>query len=826
MAHRHPGPRALRATAMPLQKLLTVTLFSLGALGATSLLLPELARAQPAAAAAQRYAIAAGPLDEVLLAFGQRAGVMVGTDPALTAGVRSPGLQGAYGQADGLAALLAGTGLQAVPAQGGGYRLRRAPSGAPGVATLDPVRVTGQHESAFGAVEGYVATRSASGSKTDTPLLETPQSISVIGAQQIADQAAQSVAATLRYTPGVRGDSFGVSTDRDYVRVRGFMPNFYQDGMMLPYGLGGQGAQSDPYGLERVEVLRGPSSVLYGQNPPGGIVNMVSKRPTDTAQHEIQLQGGSFDRAQAAMDFSGPIDQEGKWLYRFVALQRDSGTQVDGADDNRTYVAPSLTWRPSANTSLTLLAQYQKDDSGIATQYYPAYGTLYSNPNGRIDSNMNVGEPDRDKLNREFWSAGYIFEHAFSDQLSFKQSARYARVKSHNFSVWGNGFATNPATGLPSDYRTLLRRASDINRTMVAAGVDNQLVGKFATGDFQHTVLAGFDFRRETIDNYNGSIATNSLDLLNPVYGKPIGAITYTADNYQTLNQYGLYLQDQIKIDHVVVTLSGRQDWSRSALNNRRTNADTRAQDQAFTGRMGLTYLFDNGVAPYVSYSTSFEPLLGTMSPARGSAPLAPTKGEQTEIGIKYQPVNMDALFSVAWFDMKQRNVQTPDPDNILYSVQTGKVGSQGLELEARAAITPELQVIANYTFTNATVLETNNPAQLHKQLPLIPRHQASLWGTYKLGRYVPGLEVGAGVRYTGSTYGDTANAWRTDGYTVFDAMVQYDLGVLSPTLKGASVALNVQNIGDKEYLTGCQSAGSCEFGERRTVLATVKYRW
>ncbi|MGF6773780.1 iron complex outermembrane receptor protein [Paraburkholderia sp. GAS199] len=832
-AHRrfsHALRHSLRHTVRRTPRLSTLTV-ALALAGAVAPLSVVDARAQTGRTETdtRRYDIPAGQLDEALIAFGRTSGVMVGTDPALTRGVQSAGLHGTYSASAGLNALLQGTGVEAVAVEGGVYRLHRLPTPVEqsGPTELKPVHVRGRAENAWTATDGYVALRSAAGTKTDTPLLETPQSISVVTADQITDQAAQSVGATLRYSPGVRGDSFGVTTDRDYVRVRGFMPNFYLDGLMLPYGLGGQGAQSEPFGLERVEVVRGPSSVLFGQNPPGGIISMTSKRPTEEARHEVELQGGNFDHVQGAFDFSGPVDPDGKLLYRFVALRRDSGTQVDGADDNRTYLAPSLTFRPSANTSFTLLAQYQKDDAGIATQYYPAYGTLYKNPLGQIHSNLNVGDPDRDTLNREYYAVGYEAEHAFNDDWKVKQALRYAHVNTHNYSTWGNGFVTNTATGLPSDYRTLLRRATDINRSMDEFTVDNQVQGKFRTGVVNHTLLAGFDFRRETIDNYTGTVAASSIDIFNPINTGAAPTITYTANNLQTLNQYGAYLQDQMKLDRWILTLSGRNDWSNAALNNRNTHITTKADDTAFTGRVALGYLFDVGVAPYISYSTSFEPQIGTSSPATGSHAFTPTRGKQTEIGVKYQPSGYDALFAVSLFDMKQKDVLTPDPQNILYSVQTGEVGSRGVELEAHATITRQIKLIASYTFTDTRILASNNPAQLGQQLPLIPKHQASLWATYSFDQpALSGFELGAGVRYTGSSYGDAANQWQTSSYTVFDLMARYDLGHIDGRLKGASLSLNIQNIGDREYLTGCQSAASCEFGERRTILGTVRYLW
>jgi iron complex outermembrane recepter protein len=577
--------------------------------------------------------------------------------------------------------------------------------------------------------------------------------------------------------------------------------------------------QIEPYGLERVEVLRGPSSVMYGQNPPGGIVAMSSKLPYEGAANEIFIQGGSFDHAEAGFDLNGG-SEDGSVLYRMVGIARDANTQVDFVENNRYFFAPSLTWKADEGTSLTVFGQVQIDRAGIGTQYYPALGTLLNNPLGEVDSSLNLGEPGRDRMKRDYYALGYLFEHQFHNGLTFRQNGRYATADTENYSTY--------LASIAADNRTLGRRAGDINRRLEEYTLDNQLLFDVETGPLQHKLIGGLDIRRSTIDNYNGfALLPGTIDLFDPVYGGAAPTINHTADNYQTLNQVGLYAQDQIKFDNWILTLGGRYDVSDTKLDNRYAGTRSNADDKAFTGRAGLGYLFDNGIAPYIAYSTSFEPILGTTSPERGSRPFEPTEGEQFEAGIKYQPEGFNGFFSAALFDLTQTNVSTVDPSNISFQIQTGEVRSRGLELEGRAEIASGLSLIASYSYTDTEVIKTNMPGQLGNQLPLIPRHQASLWLDYDFaGTRFDGVKLRGGVRYIGDSYGDAANEWKTSAYTLVDASLSLDLEKFWQEAKGTSFQLNVNNLFDKEHLVGCNSAVSCEFGQRRTIYATLRHRW
>lgn len=417
---------------------------------------------------------------------------------------------------------------------------------------------------------GYVATQSATGTKTDTPLIETPQAINVITADEIAARAAQSTSQALAYTPGVNPQAFGtLSNGVDFLLVRGFDAPQYLNGTRLEFVRFGNQVKIEPYGMERIEVLKGPASVLYGQNAPGGLVNFVSKRPTDQPFREIQLLGGSFDRVQGALDFSGPIDPEGRFLYRLTALVRDSDFQFDFGKDDRYFVAPSFTWRPSEDTSSTFLSHYQKDELGSATfgQFVPAEGALLPNPNGRIPTNRSFGEPD-DRSSREQFTLGYAFEHRFNETWRVRQNLRYADVTTDMDVVFLSDFLRDD-NGVPTDFRTITREAIAAPAQSGTITLDNQAQAVFDTGAVHHTVLLGADYRHRDSRDTRASSEAPELDVFNPVYGRPVARPD--PDSFDVLDrnaraterkQFGLYGQDQIRYGGWILTLGGRYDWA------------------------------------------------------------------------------------------------------------------------------------------------------------------------------------------------------------------------------------------------------------------------
>lgn len=662
-------------------------------------------------------------------------------------------------------------------------------------------------------VRAPIAKRSQTATKTDTPLLEAPQSISVITAQQMRDRGIQGIEEAVWYTAGAQGGGYGQDTRSDWLLVRGFNPARYMDGLALTDGVWTGGTRIEPYGLERLDVLKGPTSVSYGAMPPGGLVNMVSKRPTAEALREVEVTLGNYDLRQAAFDFGGPLGASGTWFYRLTGLARNSDNVVDFVQDDRYFFAPALTWKPSDDTSLTLLARYQKADTAQGGGFLPADGTLLPNPNGKIPRNRYTGEPGWNDYLKTMKSVGYEFSHRFSDALTFRQNLRYGQVDVDHDAGVG-------AFGLQADQRTLTRYYFPLEEASKSFAVDNNVEVKFDTGAWQHTVLAGLDYRRLESDYASAfAFGAPSLDLFNPVYGAPIVKPAYTSRQDKVQQQLGVYVQDQIKIDRWVITAAGRQDKVRTRTDQLLATPVTRERqdDSKFSGRLGVNYLFDSGWAPYLAWSQSFEPTVGVDFAGQS---FKPTTGEQIEAGLKFQPASGRALASLAVYEIKQENTLTVDPNHTLFSVQQGETRVRGAELEGRWNFRNGLSLYGAYTYTDSQVTRTNDAAALGRQIALQPRNLASLGADYTIGYGAwSGLGFGAGVRYTGEHYGDIYNQWKTPSYTLFDASVRYDLDAWR-------FQLNASNLTDKEYVSVCNSAIWCYYGYPRTVTATVRYRW
>lgn len=780
------------------------------------------------AAAPIEITLPATTLQDALLRLGQASGTTIISDPKLTAGIRSPAVQLRGDVGDALRQLLQGSGLQAVPnTNGEGFRLERQPHyEGGGVATLSAVTVTGKTEDN----SGVLSLKGSAGAKTDTPLLESAQSISVINRDLMDMIGAKSTAEALRYSAGVSVGSYGVDSRVDEISVRGFRTgsfanNLYLDGLRPPGSSSGATAsasQFDGYGLERIEVLRGPSSVLYGQIAPGGLVNATSKRPTDYARGEIGVSTDNYGLARLNVDVSGPLDQEGKWLYRVVGTGYHSETQVDHVDLNRVMFAPSLTWRPSASTSLTLLTNYQQDRGGATYQFLPSHGTFYATQYGRFGSERFLGEPDFSAYDRTQYSVGYLFSHELSDRVKINQALRYMRVDTDNASVARQG-------DLQADGRTLPRTASISQIRSEGFTVDNNAEVGFRLGETDHTVLTGLDYRTQTIRVRQATGRVGSLDVFNPVYGSAVTIGSPVPTRRSDSDQIGLYTQDQIRWGQWTATVGLRHDWSHDNTLVRATDASTRYSDEATTWRAGVVYLFDNGLAPYASYATSFEPVNGV---GYGGQPFKPTEGKQAEVGIKYQPPGSRSLVTLSAYEIRQQNISTPDPDpthlcdGSLCQVQTGEGRVRGLELEGNLALTDNLTMIASATLMNSKVTQSNS-TDFGNQLPRVPRRSFNVWLDYRFDQSIlPGVSVGMGLRHTSSIYGDSANEYRTGAINLVDAAIRYDMASLNPALKGLKLSLNGANLGDKEYLASCSGSSSCYYGARRSITANLNYAW
>lgn len=666
------------------------------------------------------------------------------------------------------------------------------------------------------------------GSKTDTPIVETPQSITVVSRIEMDARGVQSVNEALRYSAGVQSEQGGMNSRADDIVIRGFSAgtetnNLYIDGLRRPSGGSWTHPIFDAFSLERVEVLKGPSGVLYGQVAPGGLVNLVSKQPSMTPRTAFTLGAQSYDTWQGTLDINRPLSDT--VAVRLVALNRDGEAAVDTVKLQRRFVAPSLTWRPTENTRLTLLSQFQRDDGGATFQYLPLTGTMRPGAEGYIGHSTFLGEPEWNTYDREQWSIGYQFDHAFNSIWSVRQNFRFMSVETLYRAVVSFG-DTQP------DGRTLRRRVVQGDGVSEGYAVDTSVQARFSTRGVEHTLIAGIDYLASEYDFLRqGTSVIPTIDIFHPVYGgrSSIGPLTVAISEEMAGSQLGFYLQDQMAIDRWRLTLSVRRDDAEDDLLDRRGNARTTTEANDTTYRAGALYLLDNGLAPYASYSTSFEPATGT--DFFGNL-FEPTTGEQVEVGVKYQPPGHNALVTLSAYELTQQNITTPDPDpthlcgTVLCQVQTGEGRVRGIELEGKMQLTSGLSVLGTYTYMESKVTRSNG-SDLGMRLTGIPKDMYSLFVDYTfIDGPASGLGFGVGVRDVGESAGNSVNTILIPGYTVYDMALRYELGKLSPELERWKLWFNVHNVTDDVYVGFCASATTCKYGARRNFTASVRYAW
>lgn len=790
-------------------------------------MLPALPMPQAEAQASQTHSftIPSQPLGRALRSLADQSGLQIAYETAVAVGNTAPAVNGTMSTEQALTRLLAGsnlrhsfTGANTATIVGRSSAAGGASVSADGTIVLETITVEGASQSPWGQVDGYVATQNASGMRTATPILETPQSVSVVTRDQITDQKPASLSDTLTYTPGVTMQSQSFSRMVDDVMMRGFnvvagTGGMLRDGMKLQSNVydGGQ----EPYGLERVEVLRGASSVLYGQLAPGGVVNAISKRPTDKPLHEINAEYGSYDRKQVSFDLSDALNADGSLRYRLTGLVRDADNWVEQTPDNKVYIAPALTWSPDAATSLTLQASYQHVNTKFASPL------LYQDVStSSIPRDLFLGEPGFDRYVGDIYTVGYDLQHTFENDVKLRHASRYYQSE-----VKWDYMMANVAP--VSSNGTLNRLASQRVEKSYGFTTDTSLEKSFTTGPAEHTMLVGIDYYRRGYDSlrFRGTSYV-PLDVNDPVYsGSPaIGPTNRGSDSDG--NQLGLYLQDQIRIDNWALVIGGRQDWTDSTSTSYQTGKVTDQDDNKATGRAGLVYLFDNGFAPYVSVSQSFAPQVGADS--RTGDALKPNEGLQYEAGIRYQPEGSNLLLSAAIYELTQKNLVSYDATGSAY--QLGKVRSRGLELEARAEF-GALGIIGAYAYTDSEILDSASSYEIGQSVALVPRNTASLWADYKLDELgLTGLSIGGGLRYVGKTsMPDSIKTlgYEADvpGYMLADAMVRYDFGALGKQYEGLDFTLNARNLFDKQFYT-CVSTDGCRYGEPMSVVGTLSYKW
>lgn len=764
------------------------------------------------------YRIDAGPLDKALNAFADISNAQLVYAPALTTGKQSPGVTGRLSDSQALRRLLAGTHLRARRGAHGEIVLTKGDDDTPPSIASDLA--------AGGSLPAVTVNASTltndptigqAAMKTQTSLKDTAQSVSVIERAQMDAQGVESVAQALRYSAGVVAEARGVGERYDSLMMRGFggfggsasYVNFL-DGLKLGRGLSYAVPQIEQYGLQRIEVLRGPSSILYGQANPGGVVVMESKLPEANHVNEIDVAAGTRNLWQGAFDLGGKLD-DGRVLYRFVGLVHDADTQVSGTHERRVYFAPSVTIKPDSNTSLTFMASYQYDPDNGYYGFLPRYGTVSANPYRQLGTSFNDGDPNYDRYSRMQASVGYQLSHRIDDVWTVRQNARYMHMWSNYKTVYSSGY-TN------STDQYLKRLTSSSYEHVDSVSVDNQAEAHFHTGSIEHTVLFGLDYQMTMADRTLGSGTAASLNILDPDYSVAIADPTTASYTRQRTDQLGLYAQDQVHINKWSFVMGVREDWASTDANELIKSTSTHQYDRAFTWRGGVLYSFDNGITPYFSYSRSFQPT--TSGTTSTGAALKPSTGAQYEVGVKFQQPGRASFTTLSLFDLRQRNVSTVDPNNSSYRVQTGQVNSRGAEVETHLALTDGLNVILSYTYTSAYVASANDTSLGHTPAG-VPRQMASIWADYSLhGGTFKGFGFGGGVRYIGHTYGAADDSFKVGSFTLVDASAHYDWR------RNWRFSLTASNLFDREYVAACASATQCFYGLRRSVVGHVRYQW
>ncbi|NNC22583.1 TonB-dependent siderophore receptor [Salinisphaera sp. USBA-960] len=700
--------------------------------------------------------------------------------------------------------------MASAPAQAQSNQDARGPTQPSATQTLQPIKVKGTSISPYGPVQDFAPSRTTVGTKTDTPIDEVPQSISVITRGRMDAQNMDSVSDVFQYTPGVKGEVNGNDARVDWLSFRGFNDNghaVYKDSLQQPsFGFG----QFKPelYGVQQVEVLRGPASMLYGQSNPGGLVNLVTKRPPEKSMGEMGLEFGNYDHSEAKFDVGGPITQDGRIRGRITGLGRLSDGQVNYTDNNRVFIAPALTFQLDEATSFTLLGHFQRDDTGDTNQFYPAQGAVLNNPNGNFNPEDYLGIPGYGDFDRTVYEIGYLFKHRIDDSLKISQHFRYTHLDTNYSTVYGGG--------LQPDLRTLKRYAFTTDSRIAGVSIDTNAEKTFDTGPAAHTLLLGVGYQNYGFDELQHFASAPSLDAFDRNNrGSVPSQPPKSMDINRRQQQIGIYAQDTINFnDKLILTLGGRQDWGNTDLENNLTNTSTDINNSQFTGRAGLVYKTNIGLNPFINYSTSFLPKVETN--AQGE-PFDPTTSRQIESGLRYAPNDRDIHLSLVAFNLVRQNVAVPDPSNQMHKVQTGEVRSRGLEFEGTASLAYGFDLYASYTFQD--VEKTEDTRGYEGKRPVqVPKHAASVWLDYTFDTgALKNLNLGAGVSYKGSTYGDKANTFKVDDFALVDAAASYKW-------HDVTFGVHVKNLFDKTYVSSCTSRNACYFGSKRRITGSIKY--
>lgn len=655
--------------------------------------------------------------------------------------------------------------------------------------------------------EAIVVTASQyAGTKTETPLIETPQPITVISADQFMSQGAISISDTVKYGASVLANPYGRDTRVDGFNIRGIDALQFRDGMRDIFSYYAS-ITSDPYNFSRVEIVRGPASVLYGQGSIGGLVNLVSKTPEFRTGGELNLVYGSYDRKEAMGDVNLALTDN--LAVRAVARVRDAGTFIDHVADDRVMFAPSIRWQPTPDTDIVLTGLYQEDDTGSTSQFLPIVGTFRPNPvaGEQLDRFTFVGKPGWDRYAGRSLQGGASLTHAFSDNVRLSVKARYIdsdlEYRTHYADSYSNPL--DPFSVYGTDGRTIGLTADASDARMNVFSTDNNLLFHFNTGAaIEHKLLVGVDYSWNKVGK-RFARGSELVDLYDIDYDAlrtydPSGPFTT-----ESQKQLGIYVQDQIRfLDRVSIVLGARRD---------RVTGSSGQKDKATTFRAGIIGEIGAGFSPFFSYTESFLPVAGSIDNGDGTfgAPYRPQTGTQYEAGVKWQP-EPNTLITVTAFHIKERN-------RVLYlsngaTTQSGELTTRGLEVEASHSLPGNFELLANYGYSKLK-------SEVNTSLDYMPRHTASIWSTRTFG--LPDaaqLRLGAGVVYSGKSV-STNTLWSivTPSRTTVDALAEI-------SWQNWRLAINATNLLDNRFYASCLARGDCFMGAPRNVMGTIGFRF
>lgn len=643
--------------------------------------------------------------------------------------------------------------------------------------------------------KSIVAEKTTGGGKMVTNILDTPASVSVITSKEIQERAADNVEQVLQYTAGVTTDFYGSDDRFDYFKIRGFDAYMYRDGLVIgrPFG----GLREEPFAYERVEVLKGANSTGFGASDPGGSVNYVTKRPKSERFGEVYGTGGSFGHAETGFDFGDNITQDDTLSYRITGKFKKSDAEYDYSRDDEKFIMGGLTWRPSGDTSISVVFDHL-DRDGVPGSGGQPVGTDFSR-------HRFFGEPDYNYRETNRNTVSVFFDHDFGDGLTFNSSARYAKSRS-NF-----GYAY--ISGTPTDGSTIANRAFFGNESSDRQFIIDAHVQYDAS--FEHVgsrTLLGVEYNnyKSGNDNYYG--AAPSIDWNNPVYTGAPASVPIFSSTRDNQNTKAFYLQEELTFfDKLIATVGVRNDWLDLDETDKLSHSATSGDFSEFTKRFGLTYKLTDELSAYASYADSVAP------PQIGTTP---ETGEQYEVGIKYQPTDFPALFSASVYDLTKENITVTDPVTLLPST-VGKVRHRGVDLEAKAEITDNINLITAYSYIDSKIMENGTAGNEGNRLAFVPKHFASAWVTYTLEGNGPrgDMTFGLGSRYTGSYYFSDANTIKSKSNVVFDASFTYKI------VENTTLQLNASNLFNEKHVA-YGGFGADFYNPGRTIYATLRHTW